>query len=234
MADHELLTSQRNEVLSAITEAGLNPTEFEWLEVDSGASGIGLGAPPYIVQALVHSPTGAAFSFDIDASSGQHLAIFHPGYDGPTQRVGSGSWNSQISYVRQWLGYVNREYNAPDLWAEVQGRRELIAGELHATGNTPFTPEEQGQIAAQLREISAYVRRTHELTPAQQEALDARLGYLEDAATRMERIDWRNTFVGVMMGVVVEAILPADAVREAVALALRGLAHLFGLPAIPS
>jgi hypothetical protein len=58
--------------------------------------------------------------------------------------------------------------------------------------------------------------------------------YLEDAAARgLGRIDWRNAFVGVMMGVVVEAILPPEVVREVVTLTLRGLAHLFGLPSLP-
>jgi hypothetical protein len=94
---------------------------------------------------------------------------------------------------------------------------------------------ERVQITTQLREISEYVRSTYDLPVPQQTALDARLDYLEAAAARgLGRIDWRNAFVGVMMGVVVEAILPPDVAREALALALRGLAHLFGLPQLPA
>jgi hypothetical protein len=166
---HELLTTQRNDVLAAITDSGLNPVEFEWGEVMSDVTP-GIFESSYTVQSLLHVPTGAAFVFDIDSSRADHYAIFYPGTQGPTEKINAGEWHIELGYVQRWLTHVKREHDAPDLWAEIQQRRELIAGDPTGAENSPFTPEEQGQIATQLREISEYVRRTYDLPASQQAA----------------------------------------------------------------
>ncbi len=45
--------------------------------------------------------------------------------------------------------------------------------------------------------------------------MKGQLDYLQDAASRMGRIDWRNAVTGVLLGTVVNAALPGDAVRDA-------------------
>lgn len=127
-----------------------------------------------------------------------------------------------------------REYTAPDLWGELERQRELVVGE-HEVENTRFTTAEQEQIAGQLREIKSYVRRTYQLTESQYSAIDDRLDYLEEAASRIGRIDWRNAFVGAFLGAVVQAVLPPEPVRDVLNLTLRGLGGLFGvdIPELP-
>jgi hypothetical protein len=130
MAHHELLTTQRNQVLAEIRDAGLNPAEFEWRDVVSDVTKTGLGSPPYTVQGIVHLPAGAGFVFDLDSRRGHHYAIFRPGRDGPSERINADTWFVALNYVREWLGLVKREYETPDLWAEIGQRRELLAGDL--------------------------------------------------------------------------------------------------------
>jgi hypothetical protein len=233
VADHELLKSQKNQVLAVINRAELSPKDFEWTDVPTAVTATASRSRSYMVQALVHAPTDAWFIFDIDVERGHHYAIFRPGRQGPGEQINAGDWTSEIGYVQRWVEYVKREYEAPDLWGELTRQRELLADAPAEIENTPFAPEEQREIARQLREISEYVRRTHELSEAQQEVFEARLGYLEDAASRLGRIDWRNNFIGVMMTLFFESILPPETVRQTLVLTLRGLGHFFGLPGLP-
>jgi hypothetical protein len=96
--------------------------------------------------------------------------------------------------------------------------------------NTPFTVDEQQQIARQLDEVRAYTRDTYELPGDQMRLLEGRLDYLQEAASRMGRIDWRNAVTGVLLGAVVNAALPSDAVRDALSMLLRSVGHMFGHP----
>jgi hypothetical protein len=184
----------------------------------------------------VHVPTGWFFIFDWDIGRKHHVAVFVPGTDGSEEEQRPGSWDYQFGYVQEWIGCVKREYEAPDLWAELGQQRELAGGELPEVENTPFTPDEQRQIEAQLRETKAFVRKSFDLTEAQYLAIEGRLDYLVEASQHMRRIDWRNALVGVFLTAVVTGLLPGDAVREVMGIALRGLAGLFGvdIPALPS
>jgi alkylhydroperoxidase family enzyme len=87
-----------------------------------------------------------------------------------------------------------------------------------------------------LEEAKAYVRATHELTEEQYRELESRLDYLKEAAERMPRVDWRNAFVGALLGAVVQAVLPPEPVRDAMNVVLRGLSGIFGgrPPELPS
>jgi hypothetical protein len=53
----------------------------------------------------------------------------------------------------------------------------------HADGNTPFTNDQQAEIARKLEEVKTYVRETRDLTDAQSEAIETKLDYLVDSAT---------------------------------------------------
>jgi len=231
--DHYLLPTQSNAVFVAIKDAGLDPNEFKWDKAYSRATPA-YGAPFY-VPVLIHGPSGSSFTFDIDRN-GNHYAIFVPSFQTPEGEELTGAWDTQLALVSEWLEYLKREYQAPNLWAELGSQNELAGGELAGVENTPFTPDEQRQIEAQLRETKVFVRKSFELTEEQYLAIDSRLDYLVEASGRMGRVDWRTAFAGVFLTAIVTGVLPGDAVREIMGIALRGLAGLFGvdIPALPS
>jgi hypothetical protein len=234
--DHFLLRSQENNVFAAIQAAGLNPEEFEWTtDYSNFAHGDAAGMR---VPVLQHKPSNAFFIFDwsVNRTPEQHVAFYTPGLDQPHDTRHAGNWESQLGYVRSWLEYLRREWEAPDLWAELASGRELGSVVSDAvTDNSPFNPQERAEISQKLEEVKRYVRQTYELNEAQYDAIDARLDYLVDAAARLGRVDWRNAFVGAFLGAVVQAVLPPEPVRDVVSLALRGLGHLFGvhIPELP-
>jgi len=138
VATHELLTTQRNAVLEAIVNEGLNPSDFEWRTQKSQVTPSPTYGIPYSIEVLVHVPTGSAFAFDLDAAYGHHYAVAHPGREGPTERNDAGDWPYELNYVYEWLTRVNREYHTPDLWAEIYDRNELLALESDEAKNTRY------------------------------------------------------------------------------------------------
>jgi hypothetical protein len=183
VASYELTRTQKNAVLDAIRETRLDPLEFAWEEHDSSVTHP--SDETFTVETLIHRPTEYWFQFDVDDSRSSLWAIYHPGRQGARRREHAGSWEFVFRYLREWLGYVRQEHNAPDFWAELQNQRELMIGELEEVENTPFTPEEQAQIASTLVETKEYVRAIYELSPGQYESIDARLDYLVEAAKRV-------------------------------------------------
>jgi hypothetical protein len=67
-------------------------------------------------------------------------------------------------------------------------------------------------------------------TSDQMRLLEGQLNYLQDAAGRMGRIDWRNAVTGVLLGTIINAVLPGEVARDALLMLLRSVGHMFGHP----
>jgi hypothetical protein len=62
-----------------------------------------------------------------------------------------------------------------------------------------------------LSEIKQYLLTAHKLDP---ELVEARLNYLIEAAERVGRKDWINLLLSVLVGIVIQAALPPESIRE--------------------
>jgi hypothetical protein len=213
-----LLESQKNEIFRVIQGSGVDVSLVDW-EVGPG------------FEKVVHRPSGHHFTFrDVGTRPALNLS-WTPGEQSPSDVTGISHWTTEVQYlVSGWLTYLKRELAEPDLWGELVREREALGpADLKDAENTPFTAEEQREIAERLAEVKEYVRQTQVLTDAQFRVLNDRLDYLADAATRVPRIDWRNTLVGALVGQVLQGVLPPEAVRDVVGMIWRGLAQLFGV-----
>lgn len=113
--------------------------------------------------------------------------------------------------------------------AEVQREREILTGARYVDiENTPFTPEEQAEIADQLRQIKEYVETAYPLSGAQILHLEAKLDDIAAAAGRMGRKDWTLWVTGALLGAFVQGILPAEVVQNILRMTLDGLGYLLG------
>ncbi len=74
------------------------------------------------------------------------------------------------------------------------------------------------------------VIRPRPISSAQMRLLEGQLNYLQDAAGRMGRIDWRNAVTGVLLGTIINAVLPGKVARDALLMLLRSVGHMFGHP----
>ncbi len=214
---------KKNLIFKAIQDAALDPREFELEEIDTEVR-------------LKHKWSTSYFIFGGDAS--RYVTRYVVG-DGPDWPFDVYSWEALMSRISTWLTQVKLDLSTPDLWAELRGEAELLGGASgEASGNTPFTPEEQKEIVRRLREVEANVNRTYSLSKPEMEIFDARIDYLVDAAGRLGRIDWRNAVVGAILGYVLFAALPPESARSmflTFMTLLRALSHFFGhgLPELP-
>lgn len=198
-----LLKSQMNEVLLLVKRVGLNPSNFDW-----GKSGNLVGASR-LVSVLRHKPGNWRFRFELNGEA--HVAIFSPGATTPEERRNTGSWDLQLDAVLDWLTFLKREIDAPDLWA-LLSQDAAIAATLSRTSddNTVFSSAEQKKIAQTLRELRDYSVANYNLTETQTEELINRLEYLKSASERLGRKDWMVAIMGTVMSWIVTAAIPPE------------------------
>jgi signal transduction histidine kinase len=142
-----------------------------------------------------------------------------------------------MSRLESWLVFVKHDIETPDLWDELRRQTELLSGSSDdSLENTPFTSDEQDDVAKQLNELREYWQGAYALTESQQADLDSKIDYLIDATTRLGRKDWLNACIGTVIGWVVVTALPPDASRHVLGMLLSAIAHFFGhhLPGLGS
>jgi len=145
------------------------------------------------------------------------------------------SWPTVMQRMSGWLAYVKIDLDTRDLWAELErdGRLLLGATSDDVTDNTPFTADEQNEIAARLQELAEDARRTYSLSAAQMRTLEAKVDYLVKATHRLGRKDWFNICAGTILGYILIGSLPPEAARGMFLGLLRVIGHLCGLPDLP-
>lgn len=199
-----------NDIFETIKRGGFDPVEFDRDEGDEAV-------------AIRHRQSGSELILD-DGRMARYSVSWTVG-DEPrkTHEVDTPSEG-----ILLWLEELKLDLETPDLWATLRQQREML--DTSPTENTPFTADEQQEIVKELSEINVYVKQTYALPGDQMRALEGRLDYLQDAASRMGRVDWRNAATGVLLGTIVNAVLPGDAVRDALLMLFRSVGHMFGHP----
>jgi hypothetical protein len=199
-----LLKSQANQVLQELTNAGWNPSDFKWEDTNSLNH-----RQKNPVSKLVHHSSGYYFLFDNIANG--FISAWSPAKEILKQTANSSSWAGQIKHFKEWLGYLRREVESPDLWSAISKETELLDATSTDEANTPFSSEEKAYVLSGINEIKQYLLTAHRLDP---ELVEARLNYLAESSNRVGRKDWINLLLSVLVGIVMQASLPPEATRE--------------------
>ncbi len=221
-----LSKTERNDVFATITDAGLIPSEFT-LGVTESKDHVLRHVPSrsHFRWGATDSFPGSELMLNIDAriELGERLA-----YHIPEDR-----WRSLL---RSWVAELKQEVDAADLWAALEEHHDEIAAASDGDENTPFTAIERAEITKQLADVRTRVRGMPELSEGQKRVLEEHLDYFDEATGRLGRLDWRSLVYGVLLGDIVNAVLPAEVVRSVLMTVLQGVAHLFGhaLPPLPA
>jgi hypothetical protein len=209
MGNAVLLQTQNNEVLLTVRQSGMNPLEFELVEHSN--------------VRLIHKPSKILFIF------GENVATFSPGAEAQYQTIANLNWAGKISMLEICLGYLMRVIHAPDLWASLPQENELLSIDPAEAVNTPFTADEQVQIKKTIEEIRAYITSTYTISSEPLAKVNRKLDYLIDASRRVGRIDWKTIFVGALVGLVLERLIPAGSgFQQLIGIAGYLLRHVFG------
>lgn len=136
-----------------------------------------------------------------------------------------GVWAAEVCYVT----------NTPDLWKELKRAPKVFAlVQRDETGNSAFTKAERTEIANQLDAIKDQVREGFQLTFEQLSVVNERLDDAKRASERLGRKDWLLMFYGAMVSTAITDAVPPGVVQTVLAMAIHGIAHIFGIGGPPS
>jgi hypothetical protein len=205
---------QSNAVFRAIAAGGLEPRECDLTEGDTEIR-------------ISHVPSGSYFV--LGGSAIAYTGTYVVGNSAVSWPTGPISWTSVPEQVRRWAEQVKQDVETPDLWAELQREREILTGvRYEAVENTPFTPDEQAEIAQQLRAIKEDLKKKYSLSSEQMSRVEARLDEAEAASRRIGRKDWLLLFAGVIFTLIATGLLPPESVHHVFMMIFHDLDHLFG------
>jgi hypothetical protein len=220
-------------LLEALKANGWEPRDFE---LGSPSKGRGdwyaVGDPNQTrVADLVHRPSG--YYFEIIVRGGIWRVLYEPGEHTPRGGRGWGDWQGVVEEgFLEWLNHLRREVEARDVWSELRDESALLVDAPRFEQNTPFNLSEQVEIRLHLAEAKEIARADPTLTAAQFAAVEQRLEYLADAVDRLGRVDWREAFVGALVGLLVQGVANTALVREILRYVGNAVGYLFG-PHIP-
>jgi hypothetical protein len=207
---------QRNQIFEAIQAARLDPGQFDLMDSESEFR-------------IKHKWSDSYFI--VNRQSAHYVGQSLVG-DGAVWPTGPVSWESLLARISRWLEEVKRDLDTPDLWAELQREARLLGADPSVvTENTPFTADEQREIARRLEEAARHVRATHLLSMAQMQVLDEKVDYLAKASSRLGRKDWLIMSLGVIFPFVLSAALAPESARTIFTTFLRGIGLLY--PELP-
>jgi hypothetical protein len=208
---------QRNAIFEALSKAGLDLAECKLQITDYTALITHDSGSYFEFQAENIHELGDCYAISSMVADGSHK--FH--YTKP-------QLSKVLRYIPAWVNEIKQVADMPDYWVEMQHSRELIAGIQHAdSGNTPFTQDEQIQIAAQLLEIKKQLKTRFELTGEQITQVEKKLDEVAEAGKRMGRKDWLIYLLGTITALIITATVAAGVGEHIFAMVIQALGYLF-------
>jgi hypothetical protein len=217
---HSLLKSQRNDVLQILRANDFDPRQFDW-NVALNKAGT------RDIDVLTHRTSGYQYAFDwFDGPRGSgHYAVFTPAADSPEGTDYPGSWDYQAQYFARWLGFLAREVQAPDLWAEILAGEPLLESQLlDDADDSPFSADEVAAIKRGIEEVKVYLRA--ELPPGSEPTVRAQLDRLEENLAGQGRVTWAQMAIGAFVGMVWAGLMDPDKARSALQILGQALRFL--------
>jgi len=206
MSKSIILKSCANKVLHFIKANGLDATEFTWEETYSTQS------HPLIVSKLIHSHTSYYFIFDFLKDA--HYCEYSPGKEKLVDKTYPGDWATQFSYFEEWISYLKREIESPDLWGALQNEKNIINATVNTENNELFNEDEKIKIKTSLNEIKEFIYTSNVLQVKDREFVEGRFQYLIDSSERLGKKDWLNITLGVIINVILFLSLPSESAGE--------------------
>jgi hypothetical protein len=135
----KLIKSQKNELAKLLSENGINPTYFEFTEVENGFVIRNKTETNWFFQAI------KTHQFDLE-----NIKFFPCPFDDNKLRFFS-SFENIIEHFTEWSQYLQQEINTVDLWSTFND--ELSSNRQFFENTTSFTPQQLLQIQNGIDEI---------------------------------------------------------------------------------
>jgi hypothetical protein len=217
-----LSKAQRNDIFRVLAASKLGPGECEFDGTDEYNVLIRhVSTGSTVIISLVEVARKPGYCLDSKVGDDPTLVIYTP-Y----------AFEKVVEQVAFWADAVWEWMDTPDLW-KLARSGEKIPGELTPDSeNTPFFPDEQAAMAAQLREIKEAIKKTHELTAEQSKHIDEKFVEAEKASRRMGRKDWGMFFGGALLSLILSDTITPAIMGDILMMVQHGIGHLFSGPPV--
>ncbi len=212
-----LLPSQNADVARTIMDSPFPLREFEVVRASLAVVGF------EDVTALRHLPTSATFGFgrfilevaqeeDFDGTG--HSIAMNPGWERRVEVHEAASWHKVPRHIKDWLDNLARERAAEDFLSTLT-HAEGSSAPSHEDASAPFSNEERSELLERLARMEAVLQESVGRTDDLREFVAREFSSLREELSRMNRGKWRKLAVGTLASLAIDAIVPAEAVREA-------------------
>ncbi|MEO8148531.1 MAG: hypothetical protein ABI723_12875 [Bacteroidia bacterium] len=207
-----ILTNQKNEIYSLIEQIGLDPGNFEWSRstflFSIHPTVVGKNVP---ADKLIYKGTDFYFLFGERVKITSHYAEFSPGKESYVEENYPGDWQHQVKNVDRWLGYLKTEVLQEDKWIRLQKQISNL--------NFGFNYKDGSFSVTEYQELSSKIDTLHQRLESiglQQEEIKLLreiLKHTKEVAKDMNKVDWKNLFIGSIISAVVQLSLTPESAK---------------------
>lgn len=227
-----LSRAQRNTIYEAIAGTGLDPAQCE-LKVTNAGFEIGHDSgSTFLAEPIIKGLTNRV-AIKLALNKRRFILasnVIDGDYAVREVKLDLDNFIDDLQFsIADWAANVRRISELPDRWADIKRSETLIADIQGSQGaeNTPFTQDEQAQIAAQLDRIRETLADRFELSRGQVEHIAERLDEAEQASKRMGRKDWLLLFGGSVLSLILTDVVTPGIAEHIFTVVIHGIAHMF-------
>jgi len=174
-----------------IERAGMEPAGFEWF----------LDKTSYADEAHTLKCKNSSYFFAFLYFDGNWNAIYSPGNNITHVNVGKCIWNEMLSQFVTWLSNLEREDRSEDPWELLGKYKPEGVDDFLLAGENKFTYDEVESLSRMLSGLKKSIIKEFSLDGDKVTLVNNKLDVLLEKAKKFDRIDWKNLFVGNLMGI---------------------------------
>ena len=154
------------------------------------------------------------YYFIFDFLKDSHYCEYSPGKEKLIDEQYTGDWSLQFSSFQDWISYLKREVEAPDLWGALKNEKDIINATVDTESNELFNEAEKLNIIKSLNEIKEFIYTSNVLQIEEKQFIESRFQYLIGSSERLGKKDWLNITLGVLINIILFLSLPSESAGE--------------------
>ncbi len=155
MISNILLQSQKNEILILIEKAGLKPSFFEWVHVESKYFSNSK------ISKINYKNTDFYYTFDMNGET--HYAVYSPAESSYIGTDYPGVWAKQKKCFVSWLNHLIKEDNEPDLWKSITSETPKLYNNQTYSASPTFKSPDRETMSGKLDQLLEKNNKTKEI-----------------------------------------------------------------------
>lgn len=198
-----MLKEDKNKFFEVLVEAGFNPNQFRTVEeVRANEQAFVISFLDSPLEYWVRNSRDDFRKYD------RSFITFSPAYVSE-EYWPEDNWTESLNAILDdfnfWLeqhvkSYI-REKKAPDLWEQYNKQRFILEDVSEYYDYEPFTADEKEQVYVAISKLRNYIENSYTLSQEELRVIIQKLGYLEKAVERLNRIDWKGLLISTIIGI---------------------------------